>query len=413
MLLFSGTVSFGQSLEEINKMLNNGQNKKAKDGIDKFLSDSKNAAKPDGWYSKARAYNAVSKDSSLAATDAMKLKNESLEAFKKYQQLDSKEVSLVIEQYGSFFDLFNGHYNIGVIEFNNKNFAVSFEAFKNALMVEDFVKSKGYDYNGFKYPVLDTSLIINIAVAANMAKDEASAVFYYKKLADANLTSEQYINIYEYLVEYYIKNKDEANLKAVLDKGRTLYPDNEYWVDVEIDLVAKTGNKEALFAKYEDLMKRYPAKYTYPYFLSVEMYNELYTADKRPANLDAFKNKLTELLKNAINLDKGIDAKMLMTRHLYNSAVEYQDSSKSFKGPKPEDLKKRDAYKALFLKKVDECIPYGESVIGYFGALPALKPIQKANYKIALDILAQLYSNKGDVKKSAEYDKKITEVEKM
>jgi len=70
-------------------------------------------------------------------------------------------------------------------------------------------------------------------------------------------------------------------------------------------------------AKYEEFMKRYPAKYAYPYNLSVELYNQLYTGDERPANADALKDKLTQTLKVAINLDKGVDAKMLMTRHLY------------------------------------------------------------------------------------------------
>jgi len=417
MLVFAGNICFGQTLEDINKMMLLQQNKKAKDALDKFLADPKNATKADAWYYKGRIYNAVSKDSGISSADAMKLKMEAFEALKKYQQMDPKELQLVNDKYGTFFDLYNGYFDIGAREFNKKNFPASFDGFKNALFIEEFVRSKGYEYdNGtskFKFPTLDTSLILNTAIAANQSKDEAAAVTYYRKLTDANLSSDQYLNIYQYLTEYYMKNNDEANLAAILEKGRTLYPQDDYWVDVELDRVAKKGDKQALMAKYEEFMKRYPTKYAYPYNLSVELYNQLYTGDDRPANADALKNKLTETLKTAISLDKGVDARMLMTRHLYNYAFDFQDSSKKIKGVKPADVQKKADLKAQFLKKIDECIPYAESAVAYFAALPTLKPVQKANYKDVLDILSQFYGAKGDLKKVAEYDKKKAEVDKM
>jgi hypothetical protein len=413
MMLFAVAFSFGQSLSEINELMGKNQFKKAKEGIDKFLGDAKNAAKGDGWFYKGRIYNALSKDSLLSPAEAVKLKLDAFEAFKKYQQLDAKEVSFLLENHVSYFDLYNGFFDVGAREFNAKNFAASFEGFKNALMVEEYVNSKKYEYNGFKFSDLDTSLIINIAVAANQAKNEEASVSYYRKLTDANVSSEQYINIYQYLVEYYLKKNDEANLNAMLEKGKKFYPNDEYWVQVELDRVAKSDNKEALMAKYEELMKRYPEKYTYPYNLAVEIYNDLYTADARPANAEAMKDKLTDVLKVAIPLDKGVDARMLMTRHLYNDAYDYQDSSKKVKGVKPADLKKKADLKALFLKRIDDCIPYAESSVSYFAALPTLKPVQKANYKIVLDLLSQMYGTKNDLKKAAEYDKKKAEVEKM
>jgi hypothetical protein len=406
MLAFIATASFGQSLDELNKLVVLGQNKKAKEVVDKFLSDPKNATKAEGWFYKGRIYNGLSKDSGLVTADVLKLKNEAYAAFKKYQQLDTKEVSFLAENHGSYFDLYNGYFDIGAKEFNNKNFSLSVEGFKNALEVEEYVKSKGYEYNGFKFPTLDTSLITNTAIAATQAKDEATAASFYRKLTDANVSGEAYLNIYQYLADYYLRVKDESNANAILDKGRTLYPDNEYWTEVELDKVSKTGDKEALFAKYEDLMKKNPAKYSLPFNYAAEVFNYLYIGEKKPANAGVLKNKLTDILKTAINLDKGIDAKMLMTRHLYNAAYDYQDSSKSIKGVKPADVKKKNDYKALFLKSVDDAIPYGLAVTDYFAALSTLKPVQKANYKNMLDIVSQLYATKGDLKKSAEIDKR-------
>ncbi len=406
LLLFAGTVGFGQTLGEINELLGKAQYKKAKEGIDKFLGDAKNTTKGDGWYYKGRVYNAYSKDSSLPVTEATQLKLDAFEAFKKYQQLDAKQVSFVLENYASYFDLYNGFFDIGAKAFSSKDYATSFGGFKNALEVEDYVRSKNYEYNGFKFGPLDTSLVQNTAMAANAAKDEASAAKYYRMLTDANVTGESFLSIYAYLVEHYIKNNDEANYNAMLEKGRKLYPENEYWTEVEIDRVAKKGDKEALYAKYEELAKRYPTKYVYPYNLAVELFNNLYTGDKKPANIDAYRARILNSLKAAIPLDNGTDANMLMARHLYNVSYDYQDSVNKYKGMQPLQVKKRAEFKAFSQKKIDEAIPYAEASVDFFAKQATLKPMQKINHKNMLDILAQLYTAKGDLKKAAEYEKK-------
>ena len=414
-LLLAGIAVFGQSLEDINKYMLLNQNKKAKEMVDNFLAQPKNAGKADAWFYKGRIYNAASKDSGTSAADAMKLKLEAFEAFKKYQSLDPKDLSFKNENYVSYFDLYNGFFDIGAKQYNIKNYQGAFEGFKNALMIEEFVRSKNYEYNGYKFPQLDTSLIQNTAMSASQAKDEPTAISYYRKLIDAGVSGEQFLNIYEYVAEYYLKNKDEANLNAILEKGRAIYPKEDYWTEVEVDAVSKSGNKEALYAKYEELMKRYPNEYKWSYNLAVDMFNELYTGDNKPANPVAMKAKLTEVLKASIAAqgDKGIDAKMLMTRHTYNDAYDYQDSAKKIKGVKPEDVKKKNDAKAFFLKKVDECIPYAEQVVTFYAAQATLKPAQKANYKIALDLLSQMYAAKGDLKKSGEYEKKKAEADKL
>jgi hypothetical protein len=345
----------------------------------------------------------------------MKMKMDAYESFRKYQTLDPKDVSLKNDKYVWYFDLYNGFFDLGAKAFNAKNYAGAYEGFKTALMVQEYVSSKGYDYDGYKFPALDTSLIQNTAMAASNAKDEVAAIGYYKKLTDANLSGSQFLNIYQYVAEYYLKNKDEANLKAILEKGRQLYPTDDYWTEVEVEAVAKTGDKQALHAKYEELMKRNPGEYKWSYNLGVELFNELYTADEKPTNLIAAKAKLTEVLKASIAAqgDKGIDARMLMTRHAYNDAYDYQDSAKKLKGMTPDVVKKRNEAKAMFLKKVDECLPYAESVATYYGAQSTLKATQKANYKIVLDLLSQLYTAKNDLKKAADYDKKKATVDNL
>ena len=49
MLVFGSSVVFGQTLKEINTLTTLQQYKKAKEGIDKFLADPKNAGTADAW----------------------------------------------------------------------------------------------------------------------------------------------------------------------------------------------------------------------------------------------------------------------------------------------------------------------------------------------------------------------------
>src|SRR6478752_2313349 len=98
MVLLAGSLfTFGQSLDEINELMGKFQYRKAKEGVDKFLADPKNASKADGWYYKGRIYNSLSKDSTVAPAEAFQLKQAAYEAFVKYQQLDPKDLRFMLE----------------------------------------------------------------------------------------------------------------------------------------------------------------------------------------------------------------------------------------------------------------------------------------------------------------------------
>lgn len=420
--LTSAAFTFGQSLDDINDMLGKSEYRKAKEGIDKFLSDPKNAAKPDGWYFKGRVYNSLSKETSVLPAEAYKLKVDAFEAFKKYQVLDPKDIRFKLENYASYIDLYNGLFDVGAADFEKKDFTSAAEAFKSALVVEDYARGKGYEYNGFRFPVLDTSLILNVAIALKQAGKMDDAVGYYRKLTDANINKEQYKDVYVQLVDYYYTKGDNANMQAIMEKGKQLYPGTDWaGIALEMDLekLSKIENKDELLGKYAELTKTYPSNYYVFYNYSTEMYNYLYASENKPGNPDAINAALNENLKNAIALapeDKKIDANMLMARFLYNYAIDLDDSSRKYnntKGTKPEILKKKADFKAAYNKKFDELIPYAETSINYFAGLPKLKATQKANYKIMLDILNQVYASKGNMTKAAEYEKKKDEVDKM
>lgn len=409
-LFLVAAVSFfsvsAQSIDDINKKLNANDLVGAKAGIDAHMLDPKNAGKADSWYFKGRIYNALSYDKAISLEDRTLYKNTAYEAFKKTQQLDPADLRLKLEFYKSYLDLYFGLYDAGAGFFNEKKFDQAYAAFTKALEVKDYILDKKYAYTEATLYPLDTALVLNAAISATQAKKDADAVNYYRKLVDANIQGAGYEEVYEYLVNYYNAKEDQASLKLVMEKAKRFYPTNEYWTDMEVRAVGKTGDQAALFAKYEELIAANPTNFTLPYNYSIEMYNSIYGKNAAAGNQDPIKAKLTEYLKKAIANDKGNDANMLMTNHLYNVAADLTAASIEVKGTKPEDLKKKKDLMVTANKSMDEFIPYAEASIKYFEAQPTLKPVQKANYKIVLGYMSEVYNMKKDAKKAGEYDKK-------
>lgn len=406
-MLFAFTVPvFAQSIDDINKLVLTQQYAKAKTSIDQYLSDPKNAAKGDGWYYKGRIYNALSFDSTLPKSQVYELKSTAYDAFLKSQSLDAKDVRFKDEDYRSYLDLYFGMYDLGVVNFNKKDFDASFNSFKKAGDIKDYIISKKYTYKETTLQPFDTSLVLNTAIAAAQSKKEDQAAIYYQKLVDAGVTGDGYQEVYQTLADYYLKSKDQARLDALITKAKATYPNSDYWDELSISAITRDPNdKTPLYAKYDELLAKNPNSYLLAYNYAVEYYNSLYGKDAKPKDIPAAQQKLTDVLKTAIKNDKGIDATVLMTNHLYNIAADYSSDASMAKGTKPEDVKKKAELKKQANAKMDEMIPYAESALKYFSAQPTLKPIQKANQKIIVGYLVDVYGMKNDPKKVAEYQK--------
>lgn len=405
LLVFSGVAVFSQSLDEINEMMGKKDFTNAKTGIDKFLSDAKNSSKADGWYYKGRIYNSLSNEKKTPEADLYDLKSAAFDAFKKYQQLDDKDLHMKMEFYGSYLDLYFGLYDLGANLFNNKNYTGAFASFKKALEVEDYILAKGYTYPQATLHAIDTSLILNTAKSAVQAKNDDQAVPYYRKIVDANITGEGNLEAYEFLVEYYNKKEDAAPLAEVLAKGKRYYPSDNYWDQIELNNIAKKGDQVALYAKYDEILAANPKNFVVAYNYAVDLYKKINSGSAKDVT-EATKDKLTSVLKTAIASDDGIDATVLMANHMYNTASDYLTAISLIKGTKPEDVKKKNDLKVLKDKALDDCITYSDLTVKYFEKKTDLKASQNANFKIVLGYLSEIYNLKGNKAKADEYEKK-------
>jgi hypothetical protein len=403
-LAFICNIVIGQSLDDVRKLMLLNKTADAKVSIDKYFADPKNAAKADGWYYKGAIYNDLAK-TEVTAKFCTNCRLEAFEAFKKYQALEPKNTLMNEEENVRLFDIYNGFFDLGAKNYNAKDYAGAFENFKNTGLVGDYITSKGFSYKGFKFPPLDTSLTQNTALAARLAKNDEMAAKYYEKLVGINMHSDNELDMYQFLVEYYARSKNKPAYEAVIKKAKGFYPTNEYWNEMELDQIDRK-DKAVLFAKYEQLIAENKTNYTLSFNYCAELFNHVYVSDPKPSDFAAARAKLVAAIKSTIAIKNSPDANLLMAKCIYNDTYDAQEEINKIKGPKPADVKLRAEKKAAMMKMADECIKYADAAIAEFANTPNLKPSAKANYKNCYNLQESMYSLKGNAAKAAEVKKK-------
>ncbi len=413
-LSIGALVATAQDLDEIRNMTILNQHAKAKEALDKYMAVEKNAKKPDGWFWKGYITNQLSKEAGKTVDESSAMKLEAFEAFKKYKQMEPKNTLLEENSNSPLFDLYLGFSgDLAIKAYNEKNQASAFENFKRGLDVHDYIYGNNLTgVNGYKFAALDTIITLYAAITANELKKTDEAAGFYKKIADANVGGTDYIDAYQQLADYYKTKKDKAAFDEILVKGRKLYPQNEnYWSAVEIEQATEGVGRPAVFAKYDELLVKYPNNYTINYNYGVEIYNYLNGDESKTVDKAPYKTKLVEVLKKALTADQTLDANFLLSNFLYNDSYDVSEDARKIKSAKPDDVKKKKALEAEALKSMNDAIPYAEGALTQFKAMAKPKTTDKVHYKQVLTMLKNIYEVKKDAAKSAQYDKMAKEAE--
>ena len=394
---------FSQTIDDVKKYALLQKWEDAKTQVDKFLSVEKNTKNAEGWYYKGYIYSELAKLPNYATTDA---RMQAFDAFKKYQELDPKNAMMKDGENVEFFALYNAYFDQAVSKYNAKQYGDAFNDFKDALQVEEYVKSKNYSYKGYSYPAVDTQLIQNTALAAYLNKDSAKAAVYYQKLADAKVKGENFLQIYEYLVEYYNAKGDAANRDKYVALGKELYPGNDYWEDFDWKLAGDDAQKKL------QVLAKYPNSYALYYNYAAELFNALYASDKKPADYAAKQDELSTITQKAIDIDKTRpEASLLMARHLYNKVYDLEDAYSAVKGTKPDDVKKKNDLIAQINKTYDDVLKYATAVYDIYDGKTNLKPGEKGSFKVATNLVLGYWEYKKDAAKVKQYKDKMASLD--
>jgi tetratricopeptide (TPR) repeat protein len=416
LLLLSACAVFAQPSRKANDLIKQNKTQEAKTEIDKVLANEKNAKDAEAWYVKSKVYSQIANDEQLSASvpDAREI---SFEAVKKYTELADKNLlSMTLENFKPIMDVYQGYFKTGATYYNNNNFADAYNNFKKCLEVSQYMVSKGW--SSLK---VDTSVILYTGISAEKSNKKDEAAIYYSMLADAKVTGEGMQEIYKWLADYYNQKKDTENAQKYVTLGKELFPKDAFWGGFELELAREKGDKNAIYSKYEEIIKNDPTNHLYIYNYGVELYKDAYNEDtaKRPANSAEMINKAMEHFKKTIELKPDYaSANLVMGQILYNQGVDINAQAKAIKAPaggklKPEDQKKKDEAKAAMLKKFDEAIPYFEKVDQLLGGQGKLKMEERQNLKDAYDLMITIYDQKGQKEKMKFYEEKFNNVDKV
>jgi hypothetical protein len=415
------TTVLGLSAQNLEKIKNNLKAKKyteAKDQIENFLANEKNAKNLEAVYTKAKIYAEISQDPAASASvpDAKAI---SFEALKKYVSMDEKGqlLFLQLDNYKPIMDVYQGYFKAGADAYNGNSFETAYANFKNCLEVSDYMVEKKWSNLA-----LDTTVILYAGISAEKSGKRDEAATYYAKLADAKVSGEGMVEIYKWLVDYnYNQKKDTDGAKRYLELGKELYPADQFWAAYELDIARDEGDKAELFKKYEAVLAGDPTNTSIRYNYAVELYTEGYKPEKaqRPANSAELIAKAEEELKKVVAEQPDYAAAYLVLGQIqYNQGVDFNNENKAIRPPqggrlKPEELKRKEELRGLIAQKFDAAVPYFEKVDQLLGSAGKLKMEQKSYLKDAYDLLITIYDNKQDKDKVKFYEEKFNNVDKV
>lgn len=401
-----------QNLNKVKDMLKNNELDKAKEGIDLLLTNAKQQKNAEVWFTKAKIYGAI------AGSDQFKTlvpdgRSDAFEAIKKAAEIDKTQTTtfLTLDQYKPVYDLYGGYFDQAAAQYNAEKYEDALANFKKSGAVGEYIFTQGWGL-----AKLDTTLLYYSALAAMNAKKDDEAVIAFQKLADAKIgTKPEHVTIYRYLAKHYLDKKDIPNMQKYIKQGVELYPKDDYLPLVEFDYLRNQGDKKAIYAKYEELIKTNPENFDMIVDYANELFNETHVSDvkDRPADYGERVTKIETLYKQALALKpEALEANLNLAKHYFNQALFIEEDANKIKGTKPEDVNKKNELKAQVVSLCEKAIPPFEVVFNTLDKKETLKLSEKSEYKSACNNLAYCYDRKKDKAKSDFYQKKYDEADK-
>jgi hypothetical protein len=409
----AGIGLFAQSLDKAKELFKANKYADAKTQIDGFLAVEKNQKTGEAWYFKVKIYNAIAANDQLR-TQFPDARDQAFDALKKYTDVDDKKLLLLqMDGYKPVNEIYQGYFQVGAANYNGGKYDSALHNFSGALQTSGFMNAKGW--TTLK---LDTTSTLYAGISAEKAGKRDTAAVYYGRLAEAkiaNINGSNMVEIYKWLVDYYDKKKDEADEKKFLALAKEQYPEELFWSSTELDNLREKGNKDSLFAKYDEITARFTKNHLFFFNFGLELYQ--YASDTssghRPANYDALIAKAQDNLKKCLELQPDYpQAALVLGQISYNAGVDLQAQTKKIPGKAPDDVKKRADLRVAAGKRFDEAIPYFEKVDQDLGGKGKLKMDEKSTLKDAYDLLITIYEQKNIKDKAEAYTNKFNNVDK-
>ncbi len=400
-------LSDAQTYESIKTEVALTQYKKAKEDLDKAMSNVLFAGKPEAYILKATIYASLSmEDGNKNTTAGDQLANEGDAAFKKYKEMDPTMslLSDILYQNGPI-NLYSNYYSSGYIDYSNKNWEPAFSKLIKAVNYSDLLIEKKIIAVS-----IDTNVLILAGITAEKSKHKDDAAGFYSRLADRRITGDGFESVYRFLVSHYFGKKDFISFEKYKSFGRQLYPNSEFFTFDKIDFAV--GLETSLTGKIkavEEVLTTDPNNYKANEWMGEIIYRAFYPLKEdvaEPFDSVAMEIKMIKAFKKAAAVQPdSIDAFLYLGDHFFNKSgniyaqIEYQASDVKKREASgtmvsKEDIAKRDLlYKRNSEAMENQKIHY-EKAAAIFAKRKNLGIREKAQYRNLAGKIADYYTFK-------------------
>jgi hypothetical protein len=405
---------FGQSVDKAKDFLKANKIAEAKDEIDKALLVEKYQKNAEAWYIKMKVYNAI------AANDALKTQYPdalitSFDALKKYVEYDDKkQILLIADGYKPINEIYAGLFQMGAAAYNAQKYSDALVDFQAAIAAITYMHTQTWIKE-----TMDTTSILYAGISAEKINKREVAIIYYKTIIDSGILKiggNDMTEIYKWVPDYYARTGDKVNEAKYLAIGHARYPNDLYYDEIMLEEMRKSGPKDSLFALYENINISHPdsAIYFFNYGLELYQYASDTSSGKRVANSGDLIKKAQDKLLASLKLNPNYpQAYLVLGQISYNQAVEFQLLGKPRGNTNPDELKKRQEYRAQAVVRFDQAIPYLEKVDQILAPQGKLKKADKITLRDAYDMLIPIYESKKDKAKVDFWTEKYNNVDKI
>lgn len=396
-----------QNYESIKNMIILQQYKKAREDVDKGMTNAKFASKPEAYILKASAYSGLANDAAIKNTpEGLQLTTEADAAFAKYKEMDPSMALLKDAAYQNApISIYSALFSAGYKDYEAKNWQAGFEKFKKVVEYSDLLIEKKI----LSTPV-DTNSLLLAGILAESANQKDDAIKYYGRLADIKAKGEGFESIYRQLVNYYALKKDMANFEKYKALGAELYPSSEFFKYDKVDFAV---GLEEDFAKklssLEQTISADPNNYKAVRLLGEIIYDTLNSRKEdavQPANAKELEEKMIKSFYKATELKPEDEMPYIyIGDHFVNKSIKINDArtehatamrtrTKPGAAASKEDIAKRDALDNDYGAALDGAREPYEKAAAIFAKKTTLTGVEKQQYKKVAGYLGDIYMNK-------------------
>ncbi len=412
-MLTLALISQAQTYEDIKNFAMIGQYKKAKEDLDKRMTNPKFTSKPEAYLLKATIYGVLAGDSAnLNKPEGAALLTESEAAWAKYVEMDPTMAMATDPTYKNApIAIYSNNFSAGYKLYEAKNYADAFTRFKKVSDYSDLL-TKLKLLNS----AIDTNVLILAAFTAENSNQRPEAAKYYQKLADARIAGPNYEAVYRFLVTENFNKKDLEAFEKYKAIGHELYPNSEFFTYDKTDFaVGLDENFAAKMKSLDDVLAKDPGNYKANLSLGQIIYDTIYT-DKEgavpPSNAAELEVKMFAAFQKAAEVNPDTTLAFLFLGDSYmNKSIKSSEAKDAFNAEvkkrtpagKPvskEDLAKRAEFEKSYAAAMEGAIDPYTKAAAIYAKKEKLTGSEKQQYKKAAGYLGDIYTYKASLSKA-------------